>query len=979
METQNNCPNCGQPLETNALQGLCPECLIKAGWPTLDRDESETDHAGFVPPDIEDLARLFPQLEILELIGRGGMGAVYKARQPNLDRLVALKILAQKAGSDPGFSERFTREARALAKLSHPSIVGVYDFGHTGDLSYFIMEHVDGPNLREIERAGQLTPKEALEIIPQICEALQFAHDAGVVHRDIKPENILLDQNGHVKIADFGLAKIMGQERTNFTLTEPNHVMGTPHYMAPEQVEHPKDVDHRADIYSLGVVFYEMLTGELPLGKFAPPSCKVQMDVRLDEVVLRTLAKEPELRYQQASQVRTEVQTIVSTPQAKASSDSPKTSLCYISTPDYLRTFRGRFFNIYQGKGELSLSNELLSFQSGWQAVTIPLSSISTLAQGEYPRSAKPLPLHFVGITFEEHGISRTLLFTPVRTEVMSPWEANKINAQWLSDLQEAVRVRTGRTLSVGHLDVAQDTSWWEYVKLYLFFAATSIPGFSLIPIMLEHRLPNRLIEFLPGPIFAIPMFFMCLTMPRWLGWFRNRANRRQSRTENESKPDVKISTFRHKQESRKISLECLKATGLHGIVAVFALALISLYIPKFVTLFAYATSPVPGKARFVIDLTRFLQAYALIELPLLLLIDFGIGSSLRRFFGRRAFRYYSFACLSVLILAPVIMFKILLQTTPHDTPIVQAPQREALQTLPSELAFRIVPKNAENQGPLSAEEEAQLRQALRDQGPFSDGNGTDYIWVPFQGEVIPAISVTETYQGQVYILASNRPGEVMLPDGSWGLEETGLTTNREEQSIVSIRFDGPGADMFYDLTGYTGQSLGIIVDDAMVAMPTIQSRIRNKGNINGRFTQQQARQLADALRAGMPSVSLASAAGVTPSATPPMQAKPKPPINTSNMPPEAQKVYQVLKDWYGAGTIDGAEERVQYLTPDQSAESSLRWIDRLNQIIPNRSDKEPVPRAIHWDDREALFISDKLELPKEQSDEPMVLLCLLT
>ncbi|MCP4452773.1 MAG: protein kinase, partial [Planctomycetes bacterium] len=166
METEKNCPNCGQPLETNALQGLCPECLIKAGWPTLDQAESDADRGGFVPPAIDDLADLFPQLEILELIGRGGMGAVYKARQPNLDRIVALKILATKVDSAPGFTERFTREARALAKLSHPSIVGVYDFGHAGELSYFIMEYVDGPNLREIEQAGQLSTVEALEIIP---------------------------------------------------------------------------------------------------------------------------------------------------------------------------------------------------------------------------------------------------------------------------------------------------------------------------------------------------------------------------------------------------------------------------------------------------------------------------------------------------------------------------------------------------------------------------------------------------------------------------------------------------------------------------------------------------------------------------------------------------------------------------------------------------------------------------------------------
>ena len=181
------------------------------------------------------------------------------------------------------------------------------------------MEFVDGLTLRQLLDAGKLAPREALAIVPQICEALQYAHDKGLVHRDIKPENILMDRSGQVKIADFGLAKLVGREAKDFSLTGAGQVMGTPHYMAPEQIEHPQDVDHRADIYSLGVVFYQMLTGELPIGRFAPPSQKVQIDVRLDEVVLRALEKEPELRYQQASEVKTQVETIATTP---ASSDS---------------------------------------------------------------------------------------------------------------------------------------------------------------------------------------------------------------------------------------------------------------------------------------------------------------------------------------------------------------------------------------------------------------------------------------------------------------------------------------------------------------------------------------------------------------------------------------------------------------------------------------------------------------------------------
>jgi tRNA A-37 threonylcarbamoyl transferase component Bud32 len=260
-----------------------------------------------------EIAALFPQLEILECLGRGGMGVVYKARQPRLNRIVALKILAQEKDRDGQFVERFTREAQALARLNHPNIVTVHDFGEAGGHCYLVMEFVDGLNLRQLLLNGKMAPGQALTIVPKICEALQYAHEQGIVHRDIKPENILLDKQGRVKIADFGIAKMMGVGDGQQALTGAKDVVGTPHYMAPEQLEKPLTVDHRADIYSLGVVFYEMLTGELPLGKFAPPSKKVQIDVRLDEVVLHTLEKEPARRYQQANQLKTDVETISGT------------------------------------------------------------------------------------------------------------------------------------------------------------------------------------------------------------------------------------------------------------------------------------------------------------------------------------------------------------------------------------------------------------------------------------------------------------------------------------------------------------------------------------------------------------------------------------------------------------------------------------------------------------------------------------------
>ena len=313
------CPRCGATLLADSPEKLCARCLLQAGFDsgaaTPARVESPATaiySSGFAVPTPEELQRLFPSLEILELLGKGGMGAVYKARQVTLDRLVAVKILPPHIGKDPAFAQRFAREAQALAKLNHPHIVTVYDFGQTAGegLFYFIMEFVDGVNIRQAMRAGTLTSAEALKVVPQVCDALQFAHDEGIVHRDIKPENILIDKKGRVKIADFGLAKLLGHDKTEAALTGAQQVMGTIHYMAPEQVEGTKGVDHRADIYSLGVTFYEMLTGELPLGRFAPPSQKVQIDVRLDEVVLRTLEKEPDKRYQSVSQVKTEVEMI---------------------------------------------------------------------------------------------------------------------------------------------------------------------------------------------------------------------------------------------------------------------------------------------------------------------------------------------------------------------------------------------------------------------------------------------------------------------------------------------------------------------------------------------------------------------------------------------------------------------------------------------------------------------------------------------
>lgn len=288
--------------EDSILSGLDPAGLFDLAGSSA----PPTGESSWSPPTPEYLATLFPRWEILGLLGRGGMGAVYHARQPDLDRDIAIKLLPIETSSDEAFVQRFQREARTLAKLRHPNIVGLHEFGTTSaGHPYFVMEYVNGTTLAE--KIGTLAVPEALEIIRQACDALTHAHSLGIVHRDIKPSNILIDTAGHIKIADFGLAKWDQPQGPAMTLSRTGNFMGTPEYAAPEQVKDAAHADHRADIYSLGVLFYEMLTGERPRGLFRPPSAKSGSDPRLDPVVLRALRENPGERYQAAADLHAEI------------------------------------------------------------------------------------------------------------------------------------------------------------------------------------------------------------------------------------------------------------------------------------------------------------------------------------------------------------------------------------------------------------------------------------------------------------------------------------------------------------------------------------------------------------------------------------------------------------------------------------------------------------------------------------------------
>ena len=335
-----NCPLCGVPLPADTVNGCCPRCLMVGVMQPTRQGDAAT---ALPPPTPDELAPCFPQLEILECLGRGGMGVVYKARQKSLNRLVALKLLAPERAGDPLFAARFEREAQALAALNHPHIVSVHDFGSvvpssgaaSGEpggfgltLYYLLMEFVDGLDLRQLLNNKRLSPQEALRIVPPVCEALQCAHDNGIVHCDIKPENLLIDKAGVVKIADFGIAKMIRSE-TNTPVCSATEqaggctslAQGTPDYAAPEQAG--GNADHRADIYSLGVVLYEMLTGERPKEKAEAPSKRVQVDLRVDEVVLKALQRQPDLRFATAADLRHSIEALIVVSNLPAAADGP--------------------------------------------------------------------------------------------------------------------------------------------------------------------------------------------------------------------------------------------------------------------------------------------------------------------------------------------------------------------------------------------------------------------------------------------------------------------------------------------------------------------------------------------------------------------------------------------------------------------------------------------------------------------------------
>lgn len=257
----------------------------------------------FTPPEIEEIAGLLPAYEILSFIAKGGMGAVYLARQKSLDREVAIKILPRQYGADASFRASFQAEAKSMAKFNHPNLIGIYDFGQVDGLLYIIMEMVHGESLYHYSYGKTIDPEEASRIIIGICKGLSSAHSHGILHRDIKPANILLGPKASPKIGDFGLARPVGDH-------ESDSAFGTPGYTAPEVMNDPSAVDQSTDIYSVGVMLYELLTGALPDNVYTPASTIAKCDARFDQIIRKATHPTPTMRYRSADDMADELEKV---------------------------------------------------------------------------------------------------------------------------------------------------------------------------------------------------------------------------------------------------------------------------------------------------------------------------------------------------------------------------------------------------------------------------------------------------------------------------------------------------------------------------------------------------------------------------------------------------------------------------------------------------------------------------------------------
>jgi serine/threonine protein kinase len=389
-------------MSTDSSSPECDANLSGLGRALMGTNEGSKPSGPWVPPTAEELHQILPQYEIVKMLGRGGMGAVYMGRQTALDRPVAIKILsAQLEESDRGFTERFKNEAKAMARLNHPAIVKVFEFGeHASGLLYIVMEYVDGTDVaRMIAKKGRLHTEHAMAITAHVCDALVYAHARSIIHRDIKPANVMVGYDGVVKVADFGLAKVSVCGQT-LGLTQSGMAMGTMHYMAPEALMLGTSVDHRADIYAVGVMLYQMLTGKIPHGMFQMPSTQVPgLDPRYDAIVSKAMMEDREERYPQISEMRVELDSILTQPVVKAEPARPEQAVA-LTTGDRPQRSGGQPFRPPHSLAEpVAAATQPAPRSLAWLWVTLLVVSVfGALAWFVLPRGGQVLVENDAGL-----------------------------------------------------------------------------------------------------------------------------------------------------------------------------------------------------------------------------------------------------------------------------------------------------------------------------------------------------------------------------------------------------------------------------------------------------------------------------------------------------------------------------------------------------------------------------------------------------
>ncbi|MBN8460882.1 MAG: protein kinase [Verrucomicrobia bacterium] len=632
----NPCPRCGHLLAADTPGGLCPRCVMAMNLaPETILTQPDDPAPGLQPLSPGEIADKFPGYEILECLGRGGMGVVYKARQKSLDRIVAIKILPPERVGEERFADRFATEAATLAKLNHPNIVTVHDFGETGGLFYIVMEYVDGVNLRDLLREGKLEPQQALAIVPPVCDALQSAHEKGIVHRDIKPENILLDKDGRIKIADFGIAKLIGpvaavcdrrtspDESQRRSQTAATVMAGTQGYSAPEQAN--CTADHRADIYALGVVLYEMLTGERPNKDVVAPSRKVRIDVRLDEMVLRALEKEPERRYQTAGEFRTMVETIANAPVSGGSPASLlKSTECLYATPEFHQTIWGAM-KIHQGLGSLFLYQDRLEVQAGLSRTTIPLENVRRLELIRYPFFQSPAGLRSIEIEFEDGNRLQRLVLTPSKGMFSFVGTTNKRVLEWFGSIREAIVASTGNAPPGSNVPLlyqgfsGEGTLVASCVMLGSFAVLLAVPTFLALTASWRSILPM-----------AIPLVFGA-SFALALAWGQRRQRRKEPGSEAAGRPASVL----------------VWSIALHGLV-LLALALAAfMLLPSYGEIFSEFATPLPAATQWVFAIGRFVRGGGWLLFPVVFAVDGLICLLLFKRPSRKAFTIWVIAAMT--------------------------------------------------------------------------------------------------------------------------------------------------------------------------------------------------------------------------------------------------------------------------------------------------------------------------------------------